>query len=292
MNVSFGPESAARSIVAPARTNLLLGKGHRVTLSNVPGIDAPVESSLELPVSTGDSAAFLRHNAIPLQLTSADVDTLTAGNALVKIAYLPTSRGTAAGPPAVETVVSSRFDPDNDPLEEAKKRGTVLAVWRISSAASGLLRIEGSEMVKLFAEDAQGQTTRKALPTETFMRSEQAQRYRVSFTSNPRTALTAELQFPKLEPETLALLSLLKPSILISDADVKTALQGERVVRVFFVIDTGGRPEINVVSSGQVAGEDPVEVAKRRGKVFAIWRIEPPKASDAAEAAPPADNGN
>ncbi|HUQ68109.1 MAG TPA: hypothetical protein VM165_01215 [Planctomycetaceae bacterium] len=126
---------APLEVIAPGRLNLTVGKTHELLMKIVPGNSSlsNVSSSLDVPESAAHAAAFLKHNAVPMQLTVDDIVTIAAGNPLTKVAYLPPTTETATTAAAVETIASSRLDPGLDAVEEAKKRGTVLAVWRIES---------------------------------------------------------------------------------------------------------------------------------------------------------------
>jgi hypothetical protein len=83
------------------------------------------------------TAAFLAHNAIPVQFTTEDFSQVLSGNFVTKAIYLPDPEfqelalpGAMAG---VETLVSTRLDPGVDPIIEADKRGAILAIVRLGN---------------------------------------------------------------------------------------------------------------------------------------------------------------
>jgi hypothetical protein len=79
------------------------------------------------------TAAFLAHNAIPVQLTPEDFDQVLSGNFVTKVIYLPDPEFQELAVAGVETLVSTRLDPGVDPIVEADRRGAILAVVRIGN---------------------------------------------------------------------------------------------------------------------------------------------------------------
>lgn len=153
-------------------------------------------------------------------------------------------------------------------------------------AARSSLRMEGFEGVELYADGVQG-PVRLTLPRMVAVQSEQTHRFQLSVRNNPGKSVTAELQFPRIEPETQSLLAQLHPTLVLPDVDVEAALQGEVMVRVFYLTNVDGRHEIKVLLSELVPNDDPLEVARSLGTAFAVWRIEPPKPSKPTDAAGP-----
>jgi hypothetical protein len=96
---------------------------------NVRPIVTVEASPLDPKIST-----FLLHNNVPLRFTDEDFDQLASGAAVTKVLYLPDDLS-SAGEDLVETTVSSRLEPGLDPVAEAKKRGTVIAVVRMAMRA-------------------------------------------------------------------------------------------------------------------------------------------------------------
>jgi hypothetical protein len=84
--------------------------------------------------ATPTSITFLSHNTVPIGFTDEDFDQVNAGNMVVKVIYLPDPAyqelSTVAG---AEELVSTKLQPGEDPLAEAQRRGTILAVIRLGN---------------------------------------------------------------------------------------------------------------------------------------------------------------
>ena len=79
------------------------------------------------------TAAYLAHNAIPFQLTEEDFDQVLSGNFVTKVIYLPDADYQELALAGVETLVSTRLDPGVDPIVEADRRGSIMAIIRIGN---------------------------------------------------------------------------------------------------------------------------------------------------------------
>jgi S1-C subfamily serine protease len=94
--------------------------------------DVPVFGLLEIDPVTSVADEFLRHNKIPLTITDEDIKQVSSANVLIKVAYLaePSEKRSRR---EVEMLVSSRLDPGTNPIEEANRRGEILAVLRLAA---------------------------------------------------------------------------------------------------------------------------------------------------------------
>ncbi len=121
-------------LIAPARYNFPQGAIYRLKLTNIPG-RAGVElyPTLEVAPTTPRTDAYLAHNAIPIQFTEEDLDQVLSGNFVTKVIYLPDAQFQELALAGVETLVSTRLDPGVDPIVEADRRGTILAIIRIGN---------------------------------------------------------------------------------------------------------------------------------------------------------------
>ena len=124
----------SEALVAPARYNFPQGNIYRLKLANVPG-RAGVElyPTLELAPARPRSEAFLAHNPIPIQFTEEDLDQVLSGNFVTKVIYLPNPEFQELALAGVETLVSTRLDPGVDPIIEAERRGSILAIVRLGN---------------------------------------------------------------------------------------------------------------------------------------------------------------
>jgi hypothetical protein len=125
----FGPTM----VEAPGRYNFPQGAAYRLKLSNFPNRDLELYPTLEIIPASSKTATFLAHSAVPITITEEDLEQVTAGNFVVKVIYLPDPAYqdlTAVGP---DEIVSTRLEPGVDPVAEAQRRGSVLAILRIGN---------------------------------------------------------------------------------------------------------------------------------------------------------------
>lgn len=120
---------------APARYNFPQGNTYRLkvtALPNRPGVT--YYPTLEVYPATPRTVTYLSHNAVPIGFTDDDLDQVRAGNLVVKVIYLPheafQDEAAVAG---ADEVVSTRLEPGIDPIVEANRRGTILAVIRMGN---------------------------------------------------------------------------------------------------------------------------------------------------------------
>lgn len=125
---------AEDQLTAPGRYNFNQGATYRLKLTNVPDRAGLVlYPSLQVYPSHPNTDAYLSHNPIPIQLTDEDIDQVDANNFVTKVIYLPDAKHQELAIAGVETLVSTRLDPGVDPIREASRRGTILAVIRVGN---------------------------------------------------------------------------------------------------------------------------------------------------------------
>ncbi|QDU63263.1 hypothetical protein Pan216_41410 [Planctomycetes bacterium Pan216] len=119
-------------LIAPARYNFMQAQIYRLKLTNIPGrTNLKLYPTLEIYPGNMKINAFLAHNAIPIEFSDDDLDQVQAGNFVTKVIYLPDPKFQELAMAGVETLVSTRLDPGVDPIQEAHKRGAILAVIRL-----------------------------------------------------------------------------------------------------------------------------------------------------------------
>ena len=124
----------SQPLVAPGRQDFPQGAIYRLKLTDIPGREGiELYPSLEIAPVTPRTAAYLAHNTVPFQLTEEDLDQVTTGNFVTKVVYLPDAEYQELAVAGVETLVSTRLDPGCDPVVEADRRGSILAVIRIGN---------------------------------------------------------------------------------------------------------------------------------------------------------------
>jgi hypothetical protein len=133
-DVSSEGQFDSSPVVTPARQDFPQGAIYRLRLSNIPG-RAGVElfPTLEVAPVTPRTDAFLAHSPIPVQFTEEDFDQVLSGNFVTKVIYLPDPEFQELALSGVETLVSTRLDPGVDPIAEADRRGSILAIVRIGN---------------------------------------------------------------------------------------------------------------------------------------------------------------
>src|SRR3954447_27061627 len=121
-------------LIVPGRQNFPQNGLYRLKLTNIPGREGTeLYPTVEIGPTTPRSEAFLAHNAIPIQFTEEDFDQVLAGNFVTKVIYLPDPEFQELALAGVETLVSTRLEPGVDPIVEADRRGSILAVIRLGN---------------------------------------------------------------------------------------------------------------------------------------------------------------
>ena len=121
-------------LVMPGRQNFSQGAIYRLKLANLPerpGVE--LYPTLEVAPVTPRTDAFLAHAPIPVQFTDEDLDQVLSGNFVTKVIYLPDPEFQELALAGVETLVSTRLDPGVDPIAEADRRGSILAILRVGN---------------------------------------------------------------------------------------------------------------------------------------------------------------
>jgi hypothetical protein len=136
-------------LVTPGRYDFAQGAIYRLKLTNIPGHEgAELYPTIEVGPETPRTSAYLAHNAVPFVLTDEDFSQVLRGNFVTKVVYLPDAEYQELAVAGVETLVSTRLDPGVDPVVEADRRGSILAIVRIGNkdlqTSSGVALTGGS----------------------------------------------------------------------------------------------------------------------------------------------------
>jgi len=135
-------------LIVPGRENFPQGGIYRIKLTNVPGHEGvELYPTLEIGPTTPRTAAYLAHNAIPVQFTQEDFDQVLSGNFVTKVIYLPDPEFQEMALAGVETLVSTRLDPGVDPIVEADRRGAIMAVVRLGNKDIEMAGVSGDQVV-------------------------------------------------------------------------------------------------------------------------------------------------
>ncbi|NOX53960.1 MAG: hypothetical protein GXP27_05870 [Planctomycetes bacterium] len=129
-----GETFAENQLTAPARYNFEQGATYRLKLTNIPGREGLVlYPSLQVYPAHPTTDAYLAHNSVPIEITDEDLDQVESNNFVTKVIYLPDPKYQELAIAGVETLVSTRLEPGVDPVAEADRRGTILAVLRMGN---------------------------------------------------------------------------------------------------------------------------------------------------------------
>ncbi len=121
------------ALAVPQHYNFAQGNIYRLRLSNIPNRpEAVYYPTLEVYPASRETVTFLSHGTVPVGFTDEDFDQVKNGNMVVKVIYLPSAQFQDVA--AAEEIVSTRLEPGADPVAEANRRGTILAVVRIGNA--------------------------------------------------------------------------------------------------------------------------------------------------------------
>ncbi|MEM9700912.1 MAG: hypothetical protein AAF907_00545 [Planctomycetota bacterium] len=127
-----GAVYAEDQLVAPAKYNFPQGAVYRLKLTDIPqrpGVT--LYPTLQLFPAQPETAAYLSHVPVPVEVTAEDLDNVASNNFVTKVVYLPDAEYQDLAIVGVETLVSTRLDPGQDPVAIAEQRGTLLAVFRM-----------------------------------------------------------------------------------------------------------------------------------------------------------------
>jgi hypothetical protein len=121
-------------LVIPGRQDFYQGAIYRLKLTRIPGRpNVTLYPTLEVAPVTPRTDAYLAHSPIPIQFTEEDFDQVVSGNFVTKVIYLPDPEFQELALAGVETLVSTRLDPGVDPIAEADRRGSILAIVRMGN---------------------------------------------------------------------------------------------------------------------------------------------------------------
>ena len=125
---------AENQLTTPAKYDFLQGATYRLKLTNVPGRPGLVlYPTLQVYPAHPTTDAYLLHNTVPIELTDEDIDQVESNNFVTKVIYLPDPRFQDLAIAGADTLVSTQLDPGIDPVFEADRRGTIMAVLRVGN---------------------------------------------------------------------------------------------------------------------------------------------------------------
>ncbi len=127
-------EEHSDPLICPSRLDLEPNRTYKLELTEIPGRDGvELFPTIEIRYVSKRTSAYLTHNAIAVQFTDEDFDQVLSGNFVTKVVYLPKPEFQEIALAGIETLVSTRVDVGIDPVIEAERRGTILAVVRLGN---------------------------------------------------------------------------------------------------------------------------------------------------------------
>jgi hypothetical protein len=129
-----GNRFAEKQIFSPGRYNFAQGASYRLKLSRIPGQeDLTLYPTLQIYPSDPTTDHYVAHNTVPLELNDDDIEQVRSNNFVTKVIYLPDPRFQDQAIAGLDTLVSTRLDPGQDPVELASRRGSIMAVLRLGN---------------------------------------------------------------------------------------------------------------------------------------------------------------
>ena len=121
-------------LIVPGRLEFAQGGIYRLKLTDIAGREGvELYPTVEVGHSNPRTAAYLAHNAISIQFTEEDLDQALSGNFVTKVIYLPDPEFQGEVISGIDTLVSTRLEPGLDPIIEADRRGSILAIVRLGN---------------------------------------------------------------------------------------------------------------------------------------------------------------
>jgi hypothetical protein len=134
-------------VIAAGRYNFPQGSLYRLKLTGIPDrVGLELYPTMEIAPANPKTDAYLSHSPIPIGLSQEDIDQILAGNYVTKVVYLPDPEHQELAIAGVETLVSTRLEPGVDPILEADRRGSILAILRVGNID---LEMPGTEVTAM-----------------------------------------------------------------------------------------------------------------------------------------------
>jgi len=123
---------AESQLIAPGYYNFRQGASYRLKITDIPGRKLTLYPTLQVYPSHPSTDAYLSHNSIPIAFSDEDLDQIENSNFVTKVIYLPDAKYQDLVAD-VATLVSTRLEPGVNPVAEADRRGTIMAVIRVGN---------------------------------------------------------------------------------------------------------------------------------------------------------------
>ena len=121
-------------IETPGRYNFQQAAVYRLKLSRImshPGLE--IYPTLEVVPANPKTEAFLAHTVVPVSFTKEDFAQIMNNNYVVKVIYLPDPENQDVALFGLGEISSTQLPPGEDPIEEARRLGSILLVIRMGN---------------------------------------------------------------------------------------------------------------------------------------------------------------
>jgi len=95
--------------------------------------DLQLYPTLEVRGAHPTTRGYLEHSVVPVEVTEADLEHVVHNNMVTKVIYLPDPEHQARAIAGVETLISTQLDPGIDPVQQAERMGTIMAILRFGN---------------------------------------------------------------------------------------------------------------------------------------------------------------
>ena len=133
---AVGDVIARNQRYVPGRADFPQGAVYQLVFNNIPGEGwegVSLYPTLEVRSAHPNTMSYLAHNTVPVEITNEDLEHIRSNNMVTKVIYLPDPRFQARAIAGVETLVSTTLDPGIDPIQQAERMGTLMAVLRVGN---------------------------------------------------------------------------------------------------------------------------------------------------------------
>ncbi|MBA4017090.1 MAG: hypothetical protein C0483_07960 [Pirellula sp.] len=133
---SVGPNNKFHNdpLVMPGRQNFPQPGIYQLKLTDLPGRPGvELYPTLEIAPVAPRTAALLTHSSIPVEFTENDLEHVLLGRFVTKVVYVADPGISAPGGRSIQVLLNTQFDRGEDPIAEADRRGTIVAIIRIGN---------------------------------------------------------------------------------------------------------------------------------------------------------------
>lgn len=95
--------------------------------------DLQLYPTLEIRGTDPNTREYIEHSVVPVEVTDDDLEHVVHNNMVTKVIYLPDPKHQARAIAGVETLISTKLAPGVDPVHQAERMGTIMAILRFGN---------------------------------------------------------------------------------------------------------------------------------------------------------------